>query len=122
MIAALVMVGSGVGALARWELGGVMQRRSGSTRPVGTATVNLLGAALLGVAVALAGDGRVSNDAATVLGTGFCGGFTTFSTWMVESVRLGTDGRRPGLLAMAVNVGGMLAGGVAAAALTFALV
>ena len=60
-------------------------------------------------------------DAVTVLGTGFLGGFTTFSTWMFESVRLGEAGGRSGLVAAAINVGGMFVVGVAVAALAVTL-
>jgi CrcB protein len=118
MIVVAAMIGSGVGALARWELGGAVQRRTTSPRPWGTAAVNLVGAALLGVLVGLGTSDRLSADAVTVLGTGFCGGFTTFSTWMVESVRLGEEGGTAGLIAVTVNVGAMFAVGVAIAAIT----
>lgn len=116
MIVLAAVLGSGVGALARYEVGGAVQRRTRGARPWGTATVNLLGAALLGLLTGLHGSGRLGADPVTILGTGFCGGFTTFSTWMVESVRLGEEGAAAGLIAVAVNVAGMLVVGVAAAA------
>ena len=118
MIAVAAALGSGIGALARYELGGLVQRRANSLRPWGTAVVNLIGAIALGVLVGLAADGRIHADVLTIAGAGFCGGFTTFSTWMVESVRLGEEGGRSGLVAAVLNVVLMFVLGVAAAALT----
>ena len=46
------------------------------------------------------------------MGVGFLGGFTTFSTWMVESVLLGEEGGRVGLVAMVANTVPILAAGV----------
>lgn len=53
--------------------------------PIGTAVVNIGGALLLGVALGGMGSTGVSSMAVV----GFLGGFTTFSTWMIETVRLG---------------------------------
>lgn len=77
-----------VGAVARYFVSGVVQDRSGSLLPVGTAAVNLLGAFVLGLLVGI-GDSGPWWDAAV----GFVGGFTTFSTWMLETARLGTLSR-----------------------------
>ena len=74
-----------LGALARYLLSGFVQNRVESLLPVGTATVNLIGAFALGL-VAGAGDLTASGPLALA---GFLGGFTTFSTWMVETVGLG---------------------------------
>lgn len=111
----LAIVGSGLGALARYGLSGAIQRRVASTRPWGTAAVNVLGALALALLVGLHAADRLGGDGLAVAGTGFCGGFTTFSTWMVESVRLGQEGGA-GLRAMVVNVAGMLLLGVVAVA------
>jgi CrcB protein len=121
MIVVLAMVGSGVGALARYGAGGVVQRRTRGTRPWGTAVVNVGGAVLLGVLVGLHAGGHLDDDLLTIVGAGFCGGFTTFSTWMVESVRLGEEGAGAGLVAVGVNVGVMLVVGIAGAALAVTL-
>ena len=77
-----------LGAAARYGLDATVSARLPSDFPVGTLAVNLTGALALGVVVGAS----VTHDAALVLGTGFLGGFTTFSTWMVESVRLGELG------------------------------
>lgn len=121
MIVLAAILGSGAGALARYGLAGAVQRRVASTRPWGTATVNLLGALALGLLAGGAAAGRLGPDAFTVLGAGFCGGFTTFSTWMVESVRLGEQGAAAGVIAVALNVGAMLVAGVAGVAVAAGL-
>ena len=78
----------GVGALARFLLDGAVSRRAGSF-PWGTFAVNLSGAFALGV---LAG-AAVGGDAHRFAATGLLGSFTTFSTWVLESHRLGEDGQ-----------------------------
>lgn len=67
-----------VGALARAEV----TARFGVRR--GTAVVNLAGAFLLGLLVGLAGDAEADTATLLVLGAGFCGALTTFSTWMLD--------------------------------------
>ena len=92
MIEALPWVGLGalgaLGALARFTVTGAVSARRPSNFPFGTLAVNLSGGFALG---ALVGMG-VAGDALLVLGTGFLGGYTTFSTWMVEAQRLGEAG------------------------------
>jgi CrcB protein len=86
--------------------------------PVGTMLINVTGSQLLGFFVGLATfDGR-SDLWKTVAGTGFCGGYTTFSTASVETVRLIQD--RAYRLAL-LSGGGTLIAGVAAAAVGMAL-
>ena len=100
----------GVGAIMRFLLDGAVSERAGSGFPWGTLAVNVSGAFTLGVlaGVALAG------DALLLAGVALIGSYTTFSTWMLESHRLGEDGQG---LAMALNVAASLAVGVGAAAL-----
>lgn len=90
---ALVWLGigavGGVGALARFLLDGAVAGRLGRSFPFGTLVVNLSGAFVLGV---LAG-ATLDDDAYQVIGTGLVGAFTTFSTWALESHRLGEDGQ-----------------------------
>jgi CrcB protein len=86
--------------------------------PLGTLLVNLSGSLLLGL---LAGAGLAHHLPATLealLGTGFCGAYTTFSTWSYETVRLLEEGE---LLAAFGNVALSLAGGLVAAAAGIAL-
>lgn len=81
-----------VGSVCRYLVADWAQRRSRSGFPIGTATVNLAGALLVGVVA-----GSVDLEAAPgVALVGFTGGFTTFSTWMIETVRLGAAPRLGG--------------------------
>ena len=113
----VIAVAGGAGAMGRYWLEAAVQERVAGTRPWGTAAVNTLGAAALGVLVGLQAGGGVPVRLVQVAGTGFLGGFTTFSTWMVESVRVTEEGSRAGLVAGLVNVFGLLAVGMIAAAL-----
>jgi CrcB protein len=108
-------VGAGaLGALARYEAGGLVQRVTASERPWGTLAVNVSGALALGLLAGLRLEGALDPDVYRVAGMGFLGAYTTFSTWMLESVRLAGDGGRAGLVAAAVNIGGMLVVGLLA--------
>lgn len=112
MIGVLAWVGVGVfgalGALARFRIGGAVAARSASDFPAGTFVVNMTGGFALGLLTGLS----LNSDLMFVLGTGFLGGYTTFSTWMVESQRLGEDDER--VLLYAYLFGSMLAGLAAA--------
>jgi len=79
----------GVGAVWRWWLDGAVAGRLGRDFPYGTLSVNLMGAFILG---ALVGAG-LNQDAYRVAGTGLIGAFTTFSTWALDSHRLGESGQ-----------------------------
>jgi CrcB protein len=82
-VAALAVGGGGaVGALARYAVGATIERRA-----LDTLVVNVLGSFALGVVLAV-GFGDTATLAA---GVGFCGAFTTFSSFAVESVRLAED-------------------------------
>lgn len=109
----LASIAGSAGAVCRYLVSGWVQRGSTSGLPVGTLTVNVLGAFGLGLVV---GAGSLESMAAIVF-AGFFGGFTTFSTWMVETVRLGLPGRQ----AM-VNIVASVVVGVAAAAVGYTLV
>lgn len=104
-----------LGALCRYTLSGVVQERTQSTFPVGTLTVNLAGAFLLGL---VAGIDNLES-AATLAGAGFLGGFTTFSTWMIETIRLGIPPLRSRAV---VNLVVPLFAGVALAAIGYSLI
>ena len=83
-----VAVLGGLGALARWSLDGLVSARWGRQFPLGTLVVNLTGAFTLGLLVGAGVQGR----ALLLAGTATLGSYTTFSTWMLESHRLGEDG------------------------------
>ena len=77
----LVALGGAVGSVARYLLSGL----NDSSWPWATFAVNVLGCLIIGVLVGLAGRGIVSPGMKLLLVTGFCGGFTTFSTFANES-------------------------------------
>jgi fluoride exporter len=106
----------GCGAVARVALTGAVNARAGGRMPLplGTLAVNVSGSALLGFLSGLA----LSGDALLLAGTGLLGGYTTFSTWMVDSERLAQQGE--GRVAV-VNVVASIAAGVAAVMLGRAL-
>jgi CrcB protein len=83
-----------LGAVARFRLDSAVSAWLPSDFPLGTLVVNLTGSFALGVLVGASATHRI----AFLLGTGFLGGYTTFSTWMVESERLGEVGRVAPLL------------------------
>jgi CrcB protein len=100
----------GVGAVARFLVDGAVSRRVASTFPVGTLVVNLSGCFVLGLLDGL----LLPTDVALILGTGVIGSYTTFSTWMFETQRLGEERQlSPAVWNLAWSV---LAGTVAAAA------
>lgn len=99
-----------LGSLARFRVGAAVSARYAGDFPHGTLAVNLTGAFALGL---LVGAG-VPHRPLFVLGTGFLGGYTTFSTWMVESERLGEAGELP---SVAANLGASMLLGLAGAAL-----
>jgi CrcB protein len=108
-VAVLLAVGAlgGAGAIARLLLDGAVAERAGSPFPWGTLAVNLSGSFALGLVAGAA----LHGDDYRLLGTGLLGAFTTFSTWMFESHRLGEDGR---LRLGALNVVASLVAGVVA--------
>lgn len=84
---ALVGVFGGVGAVARFAIDGFVGERAGSEFPWGTFVVNLTGATLLGLLVGAA----VTGNALVLAGTATLGSYTTLSTLMLETHRLGQD-------------------------------
>jgi CrcB protein len=88
-----VLAGSAVGGGARYLLSTYVQTRSGATFPIGTLVVNILGSVIIGFVLRYAIDSSaVTPEIRALLTTGFCGGFTTFSTFSYESVRLLQEG------------------------------
>lgn len=91
---ALVVAGGGsAGAVARFVADGAVSARSRHPFPVATLLINVLGSLLLGVLYGLVMFHDLADELRLVLGTGFCGGFTTFSTASFSSVRLFQEGR-----------------------------
>jgi fluoride exporter len=77
-----ISIGGFVGAICRFVIGNNIQNSKGF--PIGTLTVNLVGAFLLGLLFGL----HVQGSLYSLLGIGFMGAFTTYSTLMLESVKL----------------------------------
>lgn len=82
-----VLVCGGVGSVARFLVDGAVSRHVSSPFPVGTLVVNLSGCFVLGLLDGL----LLSTNAALILGTGVIGSYTTFSTWVFETQRLGEE-------------------------------
>ena len=116
MTALLVALGAAVGAPLRYLMDRLVQARVGSRFPWGTLLVNVTGCLVLG---GLAGSTGAPAGVVTVVGTGFCGAFTTYSTFSWESFRLAEDGA---WWAATAYVLGSTAAGLAAGALAWQLV
>jgi CrcB protein len=93
-----VVLAGGVGAVLRFLVDRAVARRAARSFPLGTLAVNLSGAALLGLLGSLA----LSRYTALLAGTAFVGSYTTFSTWMLETQRLGEERRTWAALATLV--------------------
>jgi len=84
-----VAIGGAIGSVARFLLAGVMQRFSSTGFPVWTLVINVTGSILLGFLMRYLVDGvPVAVEVRALLTTGFCGGYTTFSTFSYETVAL----------------------------------
>lgn len=134
MIAIAVMLAGALGAVGRFVVDGAVTRATVARSKVGngkvgrgkvghgrssvfpwaTVVINVTGSFLLGVIAGLVTYHSVAPEWQVIVGTGFCGGYTTFSTASFESVRLAQQ-RRPALFA--ANAFGSLAASVGACAL-----
>jgi len=88
MIYLLIALCGAGGSILRYLLGGVIQRTSGSGFPIGTMVVNVSGCFLIGILVRQFLNMQLSHDLRALLIVGFCGGFTTFSTFSAETLAL----------------------------------
>lgn len=114
-----VAIGSALGGAARYLLGGLVQARLGAEFPYGTLVVNVTGSFLLGLLQTYAlGTTSVSPELRALLTLGFCGGYTTFSTFSYETIALVRDGEaiRAGAY-LVLSAGLAIAGAVAGIAL-----
>lgn len=101
----------GVGAVLRLVLDGAIKARTRTAFPLGTLLINVSGSLVLGVVTQLALGGILDDAWRLVIGTGLCGGFTTFSTASFETVRLVQQRR---YVLASVNAVGMLVAAVGA--------
>jgi len=89
-----LVIGGALGTVARYALAGVVYGAAGTRFPYGTLAVNLLGCAVLGFLSTVAEKKFVfGSDVRVLLMIGFCGAFTTFSTFIFETNGLIRDGQ-----------------------------
>jgi CrcB protein len=90
-----VAFGGALGSMARFWCSGLVAQTVGGTFPWGTMMVNVVGSFIIGFFGTLTGaDGRllVSPDIRTFVMVGFCGGYTTFSSFSLQTLGLARDG------------------------------
>jgi CrcB protein len=100
-----IAIGSAIGGVGRYWLSGVIAVLAGETFPLGTLIVNITGSLAIGFIATLTGpDGRlfVSTTARQFMMIGLCGGYTTFSSFSLQTLNLVNDGQ---WLYVALNIG-----------------
>ena len=113
-----VALAGAAGALARFGVHALVQSRTASRFPFGTVVVNLTGSFALGLLVGLVTYQGLDADVRTIVGTGFIGAYTTFSSFSYDTFGLlETDAAR----AAVVNAVGSVAAGLLAATAGFVL-
>jgi fluoride exporter len=118
VIVLAVLAGGMIGAPARYLADRMLQARHDGVFPWGTFAVNMAGTALLGFLLGAQRHLGLPPAALALLGTGLCGGLTTFSTFSYETLRLLEDGA---MGEAAMNAIGSLAAGVLLAWLGYRL-
>jgi fluoride exporter len=89
-----IAVGAAAGGVSRFYLGAVVQQRLGAAFPWGTLVINITGSLLLGFLIRYAlATPAVSVEMRAMLTTGFCGGYTTFSSYSYETAILFEEGQ-----------------------------
>jgi fluoride exporter len=116
--ALLVLAGGAVGAPARYLVDRWIQSRHAALFPWGTFVVNLAGCAVLGVVAGAVSVADGPGWLLTLVGTGFCGALTTFSTFSFETVRLVEEGSAR---AAAAYLGASVAAGLTVCAVGWAV-
>ena len=114
MTVLLIAIGAALGAPLRYLTDRAVQARHDSPFPWGTLTVNVLGSLVLGAVAAIPAGPAVT----ALVGTGFCGALTTWSTLSYETLRLTREGARFHALASALA---SVVAGLGAASLGYAL-
>jgi fluoride exporter len=120
-----IALGGAIGTAGRYWLSGVIARSFGETFPWGTLIINVTGSFVIGFFAALTGpDGRlfVSSNARQFVMIGMCGGYTTFSSFSLQTLNLmnngewcravGNIGASVALCLIAVWAGAVLAGSI----------
>lgn len=110
----IVALGGGIGSALRFLLSKLVAENAGGTFPYPTLAVNIVGCLAIGLFYGMSVRGHLGgNTTKTLLTTGLCGGFTTFSTFCNENLSLLRDGH---YLTALLYAGGSLALGLAAVA------
>ncbi|HCT93977.1 MAG: camphor resistance protein CrcB [Bacteroidetes bacterium GWE2_39_28] len=120
MLRTILFIGTGgfLGTVARFLISKFSQQMFQTTFPLGTMIVNLTGCFLLGVIYGLMERGEVfSSDVRLFLTVGFCGGFTTFSTFAFENANMLRDGNFTQVafytgISVLLGIAALIAGGV----------
>jgi len=117
----LLYVGTGgfLGSVARYAISRWMNQQILSSIPWGTMTVNIAGCFIIGLIYALAFKSDLAPEWRLLIATGFCGGFTTFSSFSYENIALLQDGQFGAAL---FYIGGSLLLGLAATVAGIALI
>ena len=118
MLIALLVLGGAVGAPARYLADGLVQSRTRGVFPWGTFAINVSGSFVLGVVTGAALYHGLGPLPKAAIGTGFCGAYTTFSTFSYETVRLLEEGA---VVTASLNALASVAVGLVAAAAGIAL-
>lgn len=84
----LVIAGAAVGAPLRYLTDRAVQARHDTVFPWGTFSVNMIGSLILGIVAGAASAGGAPHQVQLLVGTGFCGALTTYSTFSYETLRL----------------------------------
>lgn len=113
-----IAIGGAAGSVLRYVTGGLVQRGPAVAFPIGTLAVNVMGCFIIGVLTQRFMNFQASPALKAALITGFCGGFTTFSAFSMETVGLLNGGEYPKAaayivmstsLSIAATIGGMAA-------------
>ncbi len=108
----LVALAGGAGSLLRYVLGGWLARSTGGTFPWETLCINVVGCLVIGALAAVVDRGGLLSPATRMaLMAGLLGGFTTFSSFALETFRLAEDAQwfRAGGYVLATNIIGLVA-------------
>jgi CrcB protein len=90
-----IAIGSALGGMARYACAGLVAARFGTAFPLGTLLINILGSFVIGLFAALTGPGgrfAVSTNVSLFVTVGLCGGYTTFSSFSLQTLALAQTG------------------------------